>query len=118
MIPSQKLDAMTEDEEIVERKDHRNPFPPCNPHQVCGKSKDVLKVDETGLPCPENLQEDPVKEVVVVKDPSIRHPGQIIHHPGHSDAIRLLIGKRKLFLLGIFFTAKDVDLMIQIGQCL
>jgi hypothetical protein len=112
MIPSQKLDAMTEDEEIVERKDHRNPCLLCYPHQVCGKPKDVLKVYETGFPSFENFQEDPVKEVVVIKDPSIRHPGQVIHHPGHSDAIRLLIGKRKLFLFWIFFTAKDVDLMI------
>ncbi len=83
---------MAKKKEVMERHDHGDALPLRDPQEVCGKGDDMLEVDKIGFLFVEQFQKDSVKEMVVIVLPVVSNPGQIIHHPGHSEPIPLLFG--------------------------
>ncbi len=78
----------------------------------------MLEMDEVRILPFQYLREGSVKKMVIVVNAGIRDPGQVVYDACDIEPVRSLYRAGKLLFRGVFFSAKDVDLMAQISQSL
>jgi hypothetical protein len=83
----------------------------CNFDEVARKGNDMLKMNHIGFLLSQEIRENLVKERVVIKNPGIRDPGQIIDHPCHPQPIHFLFKRSEFIFLGVLFPTKNVNLV-------